>query len=307
MKKIRWTKEEDIYLIKLYESGKTCKEISFLLKNRTVGSVSNRVKKLMLKRKEKYGCMENILNNVYGRLTVVENVYHSKFGNDYWKCICDCQYEYPFDNISYTYATTRQLINGIVESCGCLRIEKSIVSKLKVNKYDLTSNTYGVGWTINTNREFYFDLEDYNKIKDYCWYESYVHDGYTRLSTNYKDENGRKNNIKFHVLIGFKNYDHINRNPFDNRKSNLRQASAQENNFNKSLQKRNKTGVIGVREIIPGKKWEARIGYNKKTITIGRYDNFNDAVKARLKAEKKYFGEFAPQKHLYEQYSISLN
>ena len=38
----------------------------------------------------------------------------------------------------------------------------------KYNKYDL-SGEYGIGWTSNTNQEFYFDLEDYDKIKDYCW------------------------------------------------------------------------------------------------------------------------------------------
>lgn len=29
-----------------------------------------------------------------------------------------------------------------------------------------------------------------------------------------------------------------------------------------------------------------------------------DAIKARLKAEKEYFGAFAPQKHLYNKYNI---
>ena len=29
------------------------------------------------------------------------------------------------------------------------------------------SNDYGVGYTTNTNKEFYFDLEDYDLIKEY--------------------------------------------------------------------------------------------------------------------------------------------
>ena len=33
--------------------------------------------------------------------------------------------------------------------------------------------------------------------------------------------------------------------------------------------------------------------------------NQEDAIKARLKAELKYFGEFAPQKHLFKQYGIA--
>ena len=37
---------------------------------------------------------------------------------------------------------------------------------------------------------------------------------------------------------------------------------------------------------------------------LGHFDNKDDAIRARLNAEVKYFGEFAPQKHLYEQYGI---
>ena len=36
-----------------------------------------------------------------------------------------------------------------------------------------------------------------------------------------------------------------------------------------------------------------------------KFDKIEDAIKARLEAEKKYFGEFAPQRHLFEQYGIT--
>ena len=51
----------------------------------------------------------------------------------------------------------------------------------------------------------------------------------------------------------------------------------------------------------------ARIVLNKKDIYLGRYSNKEDAIKARLEAEIKYFGEFAPQRHLFEQYGININ
>ena len=41
------------------------------------------------------------------------------------------------------------------------------------NKYDL-SGEYGIGWTHNTEHEFYFDLEDYDIIKYYCWYDLFL-------------------------------------------------------------------------------------------------------------------------------------
>ena len=45
--------------------------------------------------------------------------------------------------------------------------KESVTNALKkYNRYDL-SGEYGIGWTTNTNHVFYFDLEDYEKIKDY--------------------------------------------------------------------------------------------------------------------------------------------
>ena len=43
-----------------------------------------------------------------------------------------------------------------------------------------------------TKSLFYFDLEDYDKIKDYCWYEHVNKDGYRSLQTNMR-VNGNKN------------------------------------------------------------------------------------------------------------------
>lgn len=57
--------------------------------------------------------------------------------------------------------------------------------------YDLTGE-YGIGWTSNTNKEFYFDIEDYDKIKDYCWYEN--DGGYVVTQRNRKT-------IRMHRLI----------------------------------------------------------------------------------------------------------
>lgn len=39
-------------------------------------------------------------------------------------------------------------------------------------------------------------------------------------------------------------------------------------------------------------KYRAYITVHKKTIGLGQYDTFEDAVKARLEAEIEYFGEY---------------
>jgi hypothetical protein len=51
-------------------------------------------------------------------------------------------------------------------------------------------------------------------------------------------------------------------------------------------------------------QWVAGIQVNNNYMKLGRFANKEDAIKERLRAEKKYFKEFAPQQHLYEQYGI---
>jgi hypothetical protein len=97
--------------------------------------------------------------------------------------------------------------------------------------------------------------------------------------------------------------DHIDKNPLNNLNENLRICTHQQNCFNRG-RKNNKSGVIGVCWCKERNKWIASIKIDYKQISLGRSDNFEEAVKVRLKAEQKYFGEFAPQKHLFEQYGI---
>ena len=98
--------------------------------------------------------------------------------------------------------------------------------------------------------------------------------------------------------------DHINRNKLDNRKCNLRISDKTGNNRNVGLQKNNKSGITGVRWDKQTNKWKAEITVNYKNIYLGIFDSKEDAIKRRLIAEKKYFGEYAPQQHLFNEYDI---
>lgn len=51
-------------------------------------------------------------------------------------------------------------------------------------------------------------------------------------------------------------------------------------------------------------KWSVQINDNGKRIHIGYFTNKDDAIIERLKSELKYYGEFAPQKHLFNKYNI---
>ena len=79
-----------------------------------------------------------------------------------WNCLCDCG-NYKENVLEHS------LKAGYVRSCGCLKkIQYGKPFPKKYNTYDLTSFDYGIGYD-NKGEEFYFDLEDYDIIKDYCW------------------------------------------------------------------------------------------------------------------------------------------
>lgn len=88
--------------------------------------------------------------------------------------------------------------------------------------------------------------------------------------------------------------DHINRNPLDNRKNNLRICTQGQNMFNLKLGIDNKSGHVGVIYRKHEKKWFSYITVKGKQYSLGYYNSKEDAIKARLIGEKNYFGEFAP-------------
>jgi hypothetical protein len=112
-----------------------------------------------------------------------------------------------------------------------------------------------------------------------------------------KVTNKKAKHIKLHRVVmdapASLEVDHINGDKLDNRKSNLRLCTHAENGRNLKVKTTNKTGVAGVSWDKARNKWAARIKLNYKGIYLGRFDRFDDAVKARKSAENKYFGGFA--------------
>ena len=65
-----------------------------------------------------------------------------------------------------------------------------------------------------------------------------------------------------------------------------------------------KVNGIVTKELGTKASYEDSIFVDGKNILLGRSSNKEDAITKRLKAEKKYFKEFAPQKHLFEDYLV---
>lgn len=233
------------------------------------------------------------------RLIVIkqEEDYVSPQGQHYAQYICECLCK----NHTSFVAMASKIKSGDVLSCGCLQKERTSNANKKYNKRDL-SGDYGIIWSNNTNEEIYFDLDDAENILKYCWYVNKKGYAVTSITTS----TGKQKTITMHKMLGYKHPDHHNRNKLDNRKDNLYICTQQENCRNKSLHKNNTSGVTGVNWNSSTNNWVARINDdNKRRIYLGCYNDKEDAIRVRLQAELEYYGDFAPQRHLFKQYNIN--
>jgi len=82
--------------------------------------------------------------------------------------------------------------------------------------------------------------------------------------------------------------DHINRDGFDNKLSNLREITQKQNSENRLLNKNNTSGFKGVSWSKNNNKWRARIWNNKKEIFLGFFDEKIDAVNSYIEAARKF-------------------
>jgi len=133
------------------------------------------------------------------------------------------------------------------------------------------------------------DVEDYEKVKNFRW--SINKKGYVRSS--------KRGDTRFmlHCLIlklpCNKYPDHIDQNPLNNRKLNLRVCTHQQNCFNQGLSSQNTSGFKGVSRDNLCKKWKAQIRINNELKYLGNFEKKVDAAIAYNVAATKYCGEFA--------------
>ena len=225
----------------------------------------------------------DLRNQRFGELTAIEpTVGRDRDGSVLWRCACSCGSEVTVGS--------NKLRTGHVQSCGCLRSTILAAKNRKHNEYDL-SGEYGIGYTTNTGRAFFFDKEDYERIKDYTWREN--DSGYIVTSLN-------GTNIRLHRFVfpckKYEIVDHRNTNRADNRKCNLRVATKQQNNINRAAGRNNALKAKGITYNPRTDRYEARISVNGKVIRLGCDAMLERAVLIRERAERELFGEFAYQR-----------
>lgn len=232
---------------------------------------------------------KNIKGLKFGRLTVVEKTdmksdRAADSGAYLWKCKCDC------GGVCYYSRYSLITPNGI-KSCGCLYDDSRFVIAKNYCTYDLDTYDFGIGYCQN-GTYFFFDKEDYDKIKEYSWW----YDGRYVIAHSLKNDKYTTDIIRLHRVvmdIGDRekiNVDHKNLIRYDCRKINLRRATDSQNAMNKNYLASSSTGVVGVNK--QKDKWSASITKNGKIFYLGTFEKFEDAVKARQQAELEIFKEF---------------
>lgn len=85
--------------------------------------------------------------------------------------------------------------------------------------------------------------------------------------------------------------DHVNGNPLDNRRENLRLSTRSQNMANQSRQTRTESGYKGV--VIRGEKYVAQITVNRRVKYLGSFPTAELAHEAYKQAARELYGEFA--------------
>ena len=248
------------------------------------------------------GCImkSDLINKRFGRLTVIEldkerNLKEKervkngeiKIASVCWKCKCDC------GNI--VSVTASRLSSNKTISCGCHK--KEVISKIKSkeNEYEFLEDGIVKGWDTKHEHYFLIDKQDYEVVKQYCWVSKkgkVEGDFYW-----YAYVKGKGNKIGLHQLImtfindkyePCKQYllDHIDRNPSNNTRNNLRLVNQQENGKNKKTSYKNTSGKQGISWDKNSNSWHCYINYEKGKRINKRFKTLEEAMNQRLEWEK---------------------
>lgn len=158
---------------------------------------------------------------------------------------------------------------------------------MNIKFIELTRNQYAL-----------VDEQDYQSVSANKW--AFTSWGYAARNGPRQAGTSKQEKIYMHRLLicapkGME-VDHINGDKIDNRRNNLRICNRDQNAKNSGLSKKNKSGHIGVVFEKQGgyERWAAFISIDNKLCRIGSFLNKQEAIEARIKAEKKHYGEYSP-------------
>jgi hypothetical protein len=138
--------------------------------------------------------------------------------------------------------------------------------------------------------------EDFGMLNQYTW--AMNKSGYA--ITSFYKYLGKKSYKRYKVLMHKmimnpknKEVDHINHEPLDNQRENLRLVSSLQNKWNTRKHKNCSSIFKGVYFYKHIQKYWAYIKYNGKRISLGYFKDENEAGKAYDIAAKQFFGKYS--------------
>ena len=212
----------------------------------------------------KYFC--DLTGQRFGKLTAIERVGRTKHKDLLWRCICDCG--------NKCVASTDHLKSGSTKSCGCLSGEQhhgmwgtrlfQIYKDMKSRCCNPNCKSYGEygGRGIQICDEWLNPTD--GKTVFFKW----------------ALENGYRDDLTIDRIDVNGNYE----------PGNCRWVTRSVQIFNRRKPK-NKSGVRGVYYREKDKKYVAYIRVNNKQVSLGYFDNIEDARTARQAGELKYYGQ----------------
>lgn len=212
----------------------------------------------------------------FGKLTVIERDC-DKNNLTHWVCKCDCG--------ATKSVRGQHLRNGLIVSCGCYAKLASAQAKTKKNKIEICKN-YAKVYLSNSNKVCIIDIEDVEKIKNYCWALNPFGYATTHISTSKR--------LLMHRLIcnvgGKKGYgavDHINHDKLDNRKRNLRFFETNTLNLHNlnPYKTRSKTGIMNI--YLKRDKYQVRYQRFGHQFSVGTFKDLETAKQALYKSIKE--------------------
>ena len=123
---------------------------------------------------------------------------------------------------------------------------------------------------------------------------------YVRTTIYIKGGKGKSElKLLHHIILGVEKntfVDHINNDPLDNRKCNLRVVTNQNNLQNRSSKNsNNKSGYRNVcyNKAFKKKPWQVQLQINGKNTVLCRFDDVHEAGKFAEEMRQKYYRKFA--------------
>jgi len=178
-----------------------------------------------------------------------------------------------------------------IERWGELRFSKGDKNEYVI--YDTYAEIILYDKNLKEKARAVIDLDDVERCEPYKW--TLRTDGYVATKKKYR-------HIKLHRFIANTpkglHTDHLNKDRLDNRKSNLKVCTQQENNKNKGIYETNKSGHRGVeiREQKTKTSYMVNLRFEGVNHYLGSFDTLEQAIQTRREGEMKFYGYILDEK-----------